>query len=189
MEITTAKSKQAALAAMRDKEAGIAAKIDELVAKGELAVDDDGTVRGCGGPLCRWFYHRAPRKGATVAVRSQSGVEAAVFGKRGKGLSATDRLDHAADSVSAHASQLSERAAAARERAKTLAASGKRAEALMALKRAKGLEKQAESAAATHAALEAQKDMLDGQELQREIASAMAASVATTKSKTKVTLG
>ena len=186
MEITTAKSKQAALAAMREKEAGIAAKIDELVAKGELQVDDDGTVRGCGGPLCRWFYHRSPRtKGATVAVRSQSGVEAAVFGKRGKGMSATDRLDHAAESVSAHASQLSERAAAARERARALVASGKRAEALMALKRAKGLEKQAESAAATHAAIEAQKDLLDGQELQREIASAMAASVANTKSKTK----
>ena len=100
-------------------------------------------------------------------------------------MSANDRLDHAAESVAAHATQLGERAAAARERAKMLASTGKRTEALLALKRAKGLEKQAENAVATHAAIEAQKDLLDGQELQREIASALAASVATTKSKTK----
>ena len=183
-EITTTKSKQAALAAMREKEAGIAAKIDELVAKGQLEVDDEGSVRGCGGPLCRWLYRSSPKRAAAPA-RPQSGVEVAVFGKRGKGLSANDRLDHAAESVAAHASQLGERAGAARERAKMLASTGKRTEALLALKRAKGLEKQAENAVATHAAIEAQKDLLDGQELQREIASALAASVATTKSKTK----
>jgi hypothetical protein len=187
----TAKSKQAAIVAMREKEAGIAAKIDELVAKGEIEVDDDGNVRGC-GRVCQMFFGRRRRSGvqrsdSVSTARQHSGVEAAVFGKRGngKGLSANARLDQAAESVEAHAAQLGERASAARERAVTLAASGKRSEALMALKRAKGLEKQAESAAATHAAIEAQKDLLDGQELQREIASALAASVATTKSKTK----
>ena len=186
---TTAKSKQAQLAAMREKEAGIAAKIDELVAKGEIQVDDEGNVSGC-GRVCRLFFgprrrRRGGQSSEDAPARQQTGVEAAVFGKRGKGLSANARLDQAAESVEAHAAQRGERAGAARERARTLAASGKRSEALMALKRAKGLEKQAENAAATHLAIEAQKDLLDGQELQREIASALAASVATTKSKTK----
>jgi charged multivesicular body protein 4 len=185
--ITTAKSKQLALAAMREKEAGIAARIDDLVARGELQVDDEGNVSGC-GRVCRLFFgprRRAAPRSEGAPARQQTGVEAAVFGKRGKVLSANARLDQAAESVEAHAAQLSERASAARERAKALAANGKRTEAMMALKRAKGLEKQAENAAATHAAIEAQKDLLDGQELQREIASALAASVATTKSKTK----
>ena len=183
----TTKSKQAALAAMRKKEARIAASIDDLVARGELQVDDEGNVSGC-GRVCRLFFgprRRAAPRSEGAPARQQTGVEAAVFGKRGKALSANARLDQAAESVEAHAAQLGERASAARERAKALAASGKRAEAMMALKRAKGLEKQAENAAATHAAIEAQKDLLDGQELQREIASALAASVATTKSKTK----
>jgi len=185
--ITTVKSKQAALAAMREKEAGIAARIDDLVARGELQVDDEGNVSGC-GRVCQFFFgsrRRTAPRSESVPARQQTGVEAAVFGKRGKVLSANARLDQAAESVEAHAAQLGERASAARERAKALAASGKRNEAMMALKRAKGLEKQAENAAATHAAIEAQKDLLDGQELQREIASALAASVATTKTKTK----
>ena len=185
--VTTAKSKQAALAAMREKEAGIAARIDDLVARGELQVDDEGNVSGCGS-VCRLFFgprRRAAPRSEGAPARQQTGVEAAVFGKRGKVLSANARLDQAAESVEAHAAQLGERAGAARERARMLAASGKRNEAMMALKRAKGLEKQAENAAATHAAIEAQKDLLDGQELQREIASALAASVATTKTKTK----
>jgi hypothetical protein len=138
--------------------------------------------------VCRLFFgprRRAASRSEGAPARQQTGVEAAVFGKRGKVLSANARLDQAAESVEAHAAQLGERAGAARERARMLAASGKRNEAMMALKRAKGLEKQAENAAATHAAIEAQKDLLDGQELQREIASALAASVATTKTKTK----
>jgi len=185
--ITTAKSKQAALAAMREKEAGIAARIDDMVARGDIQVDDEGNVSGCGS-VCRLFFgprRRATPRSESAPARQQTGVETAVFGKRGKLLSANARLDQAAESVEAHAAQLGDRAGAARERAKALAASGKRNEAMMALKRAKGLEKQAENAAATHAAIEAQKDLLSGQELQREIASALAASVATTKSKTK----
>ncbi len=180
----TAKEKNAAIAALRESESAIAARIDAMFAKGEIQVDDEGNVSGC-GRVCRIFFGRRRSSGSTPTARQQNGVEAAVFGKRGKTLSANDRLDQAAESVSNHAAQLSERAGAARERARALATSGKRAEAMVALKRAKGLDKQAESATATHAAIEAQKDLLDGQELQREIASALAASVATTKSKTK----
>ena len=65
------------------------------------------------------------------AERGRAGAAAGrrrggLFGKRGKALSANARLDQAAESVEAHAAQLG--AAAARERAKALAASGKRAE-------------------------------------------------------------
>ena len=185
--VTTAKSKQAALAAMREKEAGIAARDRRPGRQGRAPGGRRGQRERLRPrvPAVLWVAttRRPAEQGAPA--RQQTGVEAAVFGKRGKVLSANARLDQAAESVEAHAAQLGERAALARERAKALAASGKRAEAMMALKRAKGLEKQAENAAATHAAIEAQKDLLDGQELQREIASALAASVATTKSKTK----
>ena len=87
--------------------------------------------------------------------------------------------------MQAHASQLSERSAAARARALELQMAGKKADALMALKRAKALEKQAATALSTHAALESQQDMLESSALQREIASALSASVASTKSKSK----
>ena len=183
MEVTNIKSKAAALAAMRDNEATIAARIDKMVANGELSVDEGGNVSGC-GRMCNLFsWHRPKRSPAPARV--QGSIEAAVFGKRGKSVSANDRLNQAAESVSAHAVQLADRASAARERARSLAASGKRAEALMSLRRAKALDKQAENATATHAAIEAQRDLLDGQELQREIASALAASVASTKTKSK----
>ena len=56
---------------------------------------------------------------------------------------------------------------------------------MVALKRAKALEKQAEVAASTHAAIEQQKDMLESSALQREVATALSASIATTKKKTK----
>lgn len=180
--IQTVKSKQLALNAIRDNEAAIAAKIDQMVAN---SGGDSDTVSGC-GRLFNFFRFAQPSKRSnSSSERTQTKAEAAVFGKRGKSLSANERLDQAAESVSAHALQLGERASAARDRARSLAASGKRNEALMALKRAKVLDKQAENATATHAAIEAQKDLLDGQELQREIASALAASVATTKTKTK----
>ena len=83
--VTTAKSKQAALAAMREKEAGIAARIDDLVARGELQVDDEGNVSGC-GRVCRLFFgsrrRAAPRsegarRGSRPASRPPSSASAA----------------------------------------------------------------------------------------------------------------
>ena len=81
-------------------------------------------------------------------------------------MTAAERLAQAAESVQAHASQLSERGAAARARALELQMAGKKADALMALKRAKALEKQAATALSTHAALESQQDMLESSALQ-----------------------
>lgn len=55
----------------------------------------------------------------------------------------------------------------------------------MQLKKAKAAEKQLETATATHAALESQVDVLEQSMLQREVASALSASVASTKKKHK----
>ena len=59
----------------------------------------------------------------------------------------------------------------------------------MALKKAKVVEKQLETAQSTHVALETQVDVLAQSELQKQVASALSASVATTKKKTKGLLG
>ena len=84
-----------------------------------------------------------------------------------------------------HAAQLYAKAGASRSKAKAMMAQGKKQEAMLALKRAKALEKQAEVAASTHAAIEQQQEMLESSALQREIASALSASIATTKKRTK----
>lgn len=189
-DITSVKAKREAMDAMKSKEVQMAARIDALVRSGELSVDEeDGSVRGCGG---RFFCGLLGlRRGAARSVSStgeqrvRTGTEARIFGQKGKTASAADRLNHAAESVEAHAGQLGERARAARVKAKELFAANKKPEAMAALKRAKALEKQLETASATHAALERQVDVLAESALQREVASALSASVASTKKKTK----
>ena len=131
----------------------------------------------------------AARTGASMAGEQRArvgGAEARIFGQRGgKTATAADRLNHAAESVEAHAEQLAERARVARAKAAELVAAHKKPEAMAALRRAKGLEKQLETASATHAALERQVDVLAESALQKEVASALSASVASTKKKTK----
>ena len=183
--VLSSRTKELAIGKMRQNEAALAAKIDEMVTRGELSVDEEGGVVGC-DPLCGMLRRRRRVPAEASATKSQSSIEKAVFGARGaKAATAAERLAQAAESVQAHASQLSERGAAARARALELQMAGKKADALMALKRAKALEKQAATALSTHAALESQQDMLESSALQREIASALSASVASTKTKAK----
>ena len=189
--VTSVKTKREALQAMRTRELQMAKSIDAMVQKGELAMDeDDGAVRGCGARFSCGLLGRRRTKIASVGQqdsqqRARSGMEARVFGAKGKQASAADRLNHAAESVGAHAEQLGQRAQAARARARELFAAGKKQEAMAALKRAKALDKQLETATATHAALEQQVDVLAESALQKEVASALSASVASTKKKTK----
>ena len=104
----------------------------------------------------------------------------------GAGAASTNaRLEKAAEQMESHAAQLYAKAGASRSKAKALMAQGKKQEAMLALKRAKALEKQAEVAASTHAAIEQQQEMLQSSALQREVATALSASIATTKKKTK----
>lgn len=115
-------------------------------------------------------------------------MEVAVFGQSaagGSSANANARLEKAAAQMEDHASQLYAKAGASRSKAKAMMAQGKKQEAMLALKRAKALEKQAEVAASTHAAIEQQQEMLESSALQREIASALSASIATTKKRTK----
>ena len=86
--------------------------------------------------------------------------------------------------MEAHAEALGERAAAARTKAKALMAAGKKPEALAWLKKAKQAEGQHSNAVATHAALERQIDVLAESALQKEVATALSASVAVAKKKT-----
>lgn len=165
----------------------LAKTIDTMVAKGQLDVDDDA-VRGCGGRFFCGLFGKA-RRAAKAPVgaeqRGQSGMDARLFGKRGKQESATDKLETAVQSVAQHVDQLSAKAQASRARAKELFAADKKSDAMVALKRAKMIEKQVESASATHMALERQVDVLAESALQKEVANALSTAVASTKKKTK----
>jgi len=173
------KTKAMAVAELKSAEAKMAAKIDMLVQKG--AIDDDVERKGCGGG-CFGFMRRGRSR-----IAQDQGIEQAVFGQNAvQGTNAAAaRLEQAASQVSTHAEQLAERAAAARHKAQLLVGMGKKQEAMMALKRCKTLEKQAETAMATHAAIEQQQDMLQSSALQRDVASALSSAVKSTKVKTK----
>ena len=195
-DVTSVKVKQEALEAMKTKEMQMAHEIDRVVKAGQLALGDDEeeAVQGGGAKFFCGMLGRRRRAAAQAQAqagsasgehRAHTGMDARLFGQRGKTATAADRLNHAAESVEAHAGQLGERARAARAKAKELFAAHKKPEAMAALKRAKALEKQLETASATHAALEQQVDVLAESALQKEVASALSASVASTKKKTK----
>ena len=176
------KTKAAAMAQLKEGEKKMALKIDQLVATGGLLQEDEMEQRGCFARGCFPFLRRGRRR-----IAQDTGLETAVFGQ---GVvkstnAAAARLEQAASQVSSHAEGLAERAAEARKKAQLLAGMGKKQEAMMALKRCKALEKQAETALATHAAIEQQQDMLQSSALQREIASALSAATKTTKVKSK----
>ena len=185
--ILTLKDKEAALARMQQSEGQISAKIEQMIRSGALEIDEaEMERRGC-GDFCGLLRMRRPRSSSSVkrGAQTQSHLESSVFGRRKEQQTANDRLARASESAHAHARSLSERAETARSKARALASAGKRSDALLSLKRAKAIEKQVETAQATAIAIEAQRDMLDGQELQREVAQALAASVSTIKSKGK----
>ena len=176
------KTKAAAMAQLKADEKQVAAKIDRLVATGGLQEDDLEQQRGCFARGCFPFLRRGRRR-----LAQDTGLETAVFGQNAaKGTNAAAaRLEQAASQVSSHAEGLASRAAEARKKAQLLAGMGKKQEAMMALKRCKTLEKQAETALATHAAIEQQQDMLQSSALQRDVASALSSAVKSTKVKTK----
>ncbi len=174
------KTKMAQINNMKEAEKAMAAKIDRLVSNGDL--EEEAQRHGCGAGCFPWF-----RRGRSRLAQDQ-GLEVAVFGKsaaNNNAAHANARLEKAAAQMEDHASQLYAKAGASRSKAKAMMAQGKKQEAMLSLKRAKALEKQAEVAASTHAAIENQKEMLESSALQREVASALSASIATTKKKTR----
>ena len=172
-------TKMAAREAMKAKEQAMAERIDQVMKTGDP--DADLQQRGC-TPGCFSFF----RRGRSRLAQEQ--IEVAVFGQNGATTSTANanvRLGKAAEQMEMHAEQLYAKASASRSKAKALMGQGKKMEAMAALKRAKGLEKQAQVAASTHAAIEQQQDFLESSALQREVATALSASVAATKKKTR----
>ena len=175
------REKKLAIKEMRAKELQIAATIDELVIAGRIEVDDVPKNSW----FCGMFQSRNRPRRIPASIKEQSAAEERVFGKRSQSLDASQRLTAAADSVLSYTDQTRSRASVLHEKARSLNASGKKSEALAALKRSKILEKQADQISATHAALERQVDMLAESELQREVANALNASVQSTKRASK----
>lgn len=171
-EIRDAETKKKAVQA----KAANVQRIEDQVSRLEKAMSDDVEQprRGC----FSWLFGRRAR------VATSASIDQAVFGQRaGATNTAAGRLTSAAASMEAHADALGERASAARSKAKLLMAAGKKAEALAWLKKAKQAESQHSNAVATHAALERQIDVLEESALQKEVATALSASVAVAKKK------
>lgn len=188
--VADVESRERALKAMADEKSRVSARIDRVMATLPIDEDDLQETR-CGGrvgcfplPWRRGGRQRVARDEAMPA-RSASATDVRLFGQHKQATTASDKLANAAKSVEAHVEQLSEKASLARARAAQLASSGKKAEAMASLKKAKMLEKQLETATQTHAALETQVDVLAQSALQREVASALSASVSTSKKKSK----
>ena len=187
--VTDVESRERALKAMETEKARVNARIDRVVA--QLPLDDDEIQdTRCGGRVgCFPLPWRSGRqriaRDEVVTARSAGSADVRLFGQHKQQTSASDKLANAAKSVEAHVEQLSEKASLARAKAAQLMSSGKKAEAMASLKKAKLLEKQLETATHTHAALETQVDVLAQSALQREVASALSASVATSKKKSK----
>jgi len=170
IEIRTGLDVRKAMAAKQEKIKGIQDQVSRL----EKAMQEDQPRSGC----LSWLFRRRSRQ-------TSAALDKAVFGhKSTASSSASDRLSTAAQSMEAHAESLGERAAAARAKAKSFMASGKKAEALAWMKKAKQAESQHSNAVATHAALERQIDVLAESALQKEVATALSASVAVAKKKT-----
>ena len=180
-------NKAAALAEAEANEQSLKLAIQRATAEAEASgatVDEEEPAQRSW--FCGLFPVRRQARTTPKPPREQSATAARVFGaKRGGVVDATERLGAAAASVRLHAETLATRASQAREKARDLALAGDRAAAVLALKRAKALEKQAEVAGSTQLALEHQIDVLEASHLQREVASALSASVGATKQKTR----
>lgn len=153
-------------------------RIDNLVNRGQIEEDDRRP--GCATGCFPWL-----RRGGRSRIAQDQAIEVAVFGRGAAASNANARLEKAAEQLEHHAEQLYVKADASRSKARAMMAQGKKGEAMAALKRAKALEKQAEVAASTHVAIEQQQDMLQSSALQREVATALSASIASTKHKTR----
>lgn len=178
------RTKNDALAQMKEQEKAMAVKIDQVV-----ALMDDGDPQqyarqercGGGGGCFPWL--RSGRK----LLREDRSVDVAVFGQNASSSStnANARLEKAATRMEDYGEEQYSKAKACQRRAVDLMAQGKQQSALDTLKRAKAHEVLAARATSTHAAIEQQKDILESSALQREVATALSASIATTKKTTK----
>tara|TARA_B110001452_G_scaffold266582_1_gene273833 strand:- start:60 stop:959 length:900 start_codon:yes stop_codon:yes gene_type:complete len=199
MEVVDVRSKLEVLRRRKAAETQLALKINEAVKSGELELDDDA-VRGCVGRFSCGLFGPGRRRAAkrqplalgdaaaaagSATERVQSASAARLFGQRGKQATAATKLAQASESMQVRVDQLSAKLEETRKRAVALKQTGKGTEALQAMKRAKGIEKQLSSAMGAHEAIERQVDLLAESELQKEVSAALSESVKTVKKKTK----
>jgi len=100
-------------------------------------------------------------------------------------VQANSKLAKAAEQLSSRVDDLAARVSSSRSTAATLHAAGKKTEALAALRRSKGLEKQLGASQGALEALESQLLVMEDAKLQSEISTALAASTGDIKRKTK----
>lgn len=169
------RTKHEKLEELKSEQLSISADADRIVASAGNAQPG-----GCFcGLLSRFRRTRQLDETDRASIRSAlghvAGASSSVFGLAGsKGASSTSKLEHATLSLQARADALQARADAQRAEAQRLAQlPAQRPAAMRALKRAKVLESQANTAAASVLALESQLDMLEGAQLQRQVASAL----------------
>ena len=165
-------SKEAELKRRKQEEITAARKID-LLLRGEESTAKAGCFGNC-------FGRRQVKKES-----SQGNSSSRIFGQSKSENSSRSKLENAVSSMKARAEEISDRLQLSRAKALKLARSGRRADGISEMRRAKQLEKQLATANAAVLALESQIDVLQESQLQAEVASALSASVKTVKSKTK----
>ena len=150
-----------------------------LIQRTVETMDDDGRPAPPGCGLCALIKNRLRSRRGAVALGTAESASAA-------SKTATQaRLESAGEAMRARAAVLAERLETQRQEAGRLLTSGKRAEALLALKRSKQTEKQLTVASSTMETLESQIALMEEAKLQQEVSVALAASVKSVKKGTK----
>lgn len=133
-------------------------------------INEDGTkIRSPGCSICRILFGARRNKLEVPSV----------------GSSSTSKLASAQQQLRARCDKIASKAEEARELARSLHSTGKRTEALSALRRAKILEKQHQAAQTAAETLDSQVFALEEADLQQQVASALSSSVKKTKKATK----
>lgn len=140
-------------------------------------------TQGCVDLLERLFVRfstgRPPPPANSTALAATEATAARP--RRGK----TVKLAQAVESVQSRVAGLEERALALRAQVGKHLADGQRSKAMLALKRAKGVEKQAHQAQATALALESQVDAIENQQMASQVTEALSAAMKSSKRSSK----
>ena len=193
--VRTVEEKNAELQERKQKQKELGKAIDKMVADSMSA--QHGREVGCGGPgLCPMLGRGLarflglsrsaggiPTEETTVsAAATNSSVAGRVFGKSmGKKATAAGKLESAKAAMKSRVELLEEKAQASRSASVKAMKAQKKELALRELKRAKMMEKQANSTQSALDAVEQQFEMMEATALSREVASALGATAKSLK--------
>lgn len=204
--VRTLEDKQAAINYRKEEQRKLGKVIDTLIAESQANQED--VANGCGGRgLCPALFRGAARflgisqrrsAVSTKEIEAASAPSSALkevskrvngsdISRAVLGLSASkkktpqSKLAAAVEAMRLRVQSLEARSMECRSSAQSHMRSGNKAAALRELKRAKALEKQAVSTQGAMDALEAQSDMLEQTQLQKEVAAALGATAKSLK--------